>query len=239
MSLSIKQAAIVLLPSLIAGAIGYSQYQPQQAQSEGLIKPSELAPISLIKVVPYPEFENLALIERNVNPSRTQVAVAPIRFVNGEVLEGEEINDPLVSTDPTPTESVSAKSTSHHSDGVEFEELDLSSLSPELAQQIQDAFTSTDAQSSDYAYDDKKESPVVSLQNEGQRFAGKLPAMNLQTHMFASNQQGRWIKVNGKEVHEGEWITPQVQLMTINPRNVVISYDGEQIEMPALYEWRG
>ncbi len=257
MSAPIKQAAIILLPSLVAIAVGYSQYQPSQPQKEALIEAPEMAPISLIKVMPYPEFDNLVLVERSENQGRTPVATTPVGLVNAEVNHGDIGNEPLalanrtaetVPADSQPAAStqsdLAAKSPASGADGVEFEELDLSSLSPELAKQIQDAFASTDASSSDDAYGDDKysdreESPVVSLPDERARFSGKLPAMNLQTHMFASNEESRWIKVNGKEVHQGEWITPKVQLMTINPRNVVISYQGEQIEMPALYEWRG
>ncbi|MDN3681586.1 general secretion pathway protein GspB [Vibrio tapetis subsp. quintayensis] len=239
MSLSIKQAAIVLLPSVIAVAIGYTQYQPVQPQPPVLIESSELAPISLIKVMPYPEFDNLTLIARKPNYiGANAVAVAtPVSFVNGELVDSKAMDESLVSRESS--KPVPAKSTSQADDGVEFEELDLSSLSPELAKQIQDAFASTDALNSNDTYSEREETPKISLPDESARFTGKLPAMNLQTHMFASNQQSRWIKVNGKEVYEGEWITPQVQLVTINPRNVVIRYEGEQIEMPALYEWRG
>nr|WP_281259838.1 general secretion pathway protein GspB [Vibrio albus] len=63
--------------------------------------------------------------------------------------------------------------------------------------------------------------------------------MDLQTHMYSSSAEGRWVKINGQELHEGDWLDDQVQLLSISPRNIVVRFGGQQIEIPALYEWEG
>lgn len=212
-------AAILLLPSAVAASLAWWQYQPQALPLAQEPAPS-LAPITLVKELPYPEFGTLAAIERR---ERVSVRVIPQPRVQPLRSESREaVSTPVKRQEQTQEE------------GVALDELDLSTLSPELAMRVQSAFNSTEREP-----ESKVDSPTVSLEKESARFKGQLPALNLQTHMFSSNEQSRWIKVNGKEVHQGEWITPQVQLLTITPRTVVIGYAGEQIELPALYEWQG
>ncbi len=53
-------------------------------------------------------------------------------------------------------------------------------------------------------------------------------------------EKNRWVKVNGKEVYQGEWIVPnQVKLITMTPRALTVQFQNQLIEIPALYEWRG
>jgi len=216
-----KNATILLLPSVFAASLAWWQYQPQALPLVQQPSPS-LAPTTRVKELPYPEFGSLAAIERR------------------ELLSASVIRQPVTSSSHSekqlPTTAQAQESVNEQ--GVALDELDLSTLSPELAMRVQSAFSSTERAPAS-ASESQGENPTVSLEKESARFKGLLPALNLQTHMFASNEQSRWIKVNGKEVHQGEWITPQVQLLTITPRTVVIGYAGEQIELPALYEWRG
>ncbi|WED23317.1 general secretion pathway protein GspB [Vibrio sp. JC009] len=57
--------------------------------------------------------------------------------------------------------------------------------------------------------------------------------------MYASDSKRRWVKINDKELSEGEWLDTSIQLISISPRNIVIAFNGQQVEIPALYEWEG
>ncbi|CSD07266.1 general secretion pathway protein B [Vibrio cholerae] len=115
-------------------------------------------------------------------------------------------------------------------------DLDLTQLSPELALRVQAIMRD---QSSEPATPSTPTSAAVSLTQHSDRYQGQLPALNFQMHAFSSNEQKRWIKVNGVEYREGDMLTPEVKLESIKPQSSVIIFGGEEIEIPALYDWKG
>ncbi|GAB7219198.1 general secretion pathway protein GspB [Vibrio comitans] len=119
-------------------------------------------------------------------------------------------------------------------------ELDLSGLSPELANSVASVLENP----SNYQVDEISENELshvqaVELDKDSERFRGRLPALNLQTHMYASNPKHRWVKVNGSEVQEGDAIDGGIKIVEIAPRYIVVEFSGERIEIPALYDWQG
>lgn len=122
---------------------------------------------------------------------------------------------------------------------LDIDDLDLSGLSPELAAR----FESVLSEPAEYEIEENPESiesdGYLQLDKSGSQLVGRLPALNFQTHNYTSKPSRRWIKVNGKEVNVGGSITPAISLLEINPRNVVIEFKGQEIEIPALYEWKG
>ncbi len=69
------------------------------------------------------------------------------------------------------------------------------------------------------------------------RVLTRLPAMSFSAHMYASARQNRWVRANGQQVYEGDWINDQVQLVNIEPQRVVLSFEGELFTMAALTDW--
>lgn len=112
-----------------------------------------------------------------------------------------------------------------------IDDLDLSQLSPELALRVQSALkpSSTPTPTSN----------VSQLAQQGLKWTGQLPALNFQTHVYSSKPDKRWVKVNGVEYQEGDWIATGVQLVSIEPQHCMVSFSGERIEIPALYDWQG
>jgi general secretion pathway protein B len=64
-----------------------------------------------------------------------------------------------------------------------------------------------------------------------------LPAMSFAAHMFASEPQERWVRVNGKELGEGDWIAPDLQIVEITQNHVIMNYKGQYFRMAALTDW--
>lgn len=84
------------------------------------------------------------------------------------------------------------------------------------------------------------DAPMVNLVGHEKTYQGRLPKMNFETHMYSSKLTSRWIKVNGSNVHEGEWIVDKVvKLEKILPGSLVVRFDGQNVQIPALYEWAG
>lgn len=116
-------------------------------------------------------------------------------------------------------------------------ELDLSQLSPEMAARVESILKADDSEQRNQT--DSQASQAVPLLQHSDEFSGALPAMNFQTHVYASNAVKRWIKVNGVEYHEGDNIFDNVQLVAIKPQSTIVRFRNKQIEIPALYDWRG
>lgn len=64
-----------------------------------------------------------------------------------------------------------------------------------------------------------------------------LPAMSFSTHIFASNKDDRWVRVNGTQMREGDWIEGEVQIVEITQHHVVLNYQGQSFRMAALTDW--
>ncbi|WP_218355374.1 general secretion pathway protein GspB [Alteromonas lipotrueiana] len=69
------------------------------------------------------------------------------------------------------------------------------------------------------------------------RLLTRLPAMKFSAHMYASNPVDRWVRVNGSQRGEGDWIADNVQVIKIEGRRVILSFQGEQFSMAALTDW--
>ncbi|MEZ8105438.1 general secretion pathway protein GspB [Vibrio cortegadensis] len=120
-----------------------------------------------------------------------------------------------------------------------LEELDLSSLSPELALKFQSALQAT-ADSDPFSANEKLfNRETIDIDKTGDQYQGRLPALNLQTHMYSSDRQRRWVKINDHEYSEGDWIENQIQLLKIKPQSVIVEFEDQLLELPALYEWQG
>ncbi|WP_405128132.1 general secretion pathway protein GspB [Pseudoalteromonas sp. PB2-1] len=69
----------------------------------------------------------------------------------------------------------------------------------------------------------------VSLQNQ-------LPTIKYQAHIYASETSKRWIKLNGRELYEGDSIGV-LSVVEITPEQSLLSYDGYEFTLKALQDW--
>ena len=69
------------------------------------------------------------------------------------------------------------------------------------------------------------------------RLLTRLPRMVFSAHMYASEPNERWVRVNGQQLGEGEWIDDQVQIINIEGPHVVLQFQGELFRMAALTDW--
>ena len=157
------------------------------------------------------------------------------------------------STDSYATVTKPAAKQSGDQDPYQLDNLDLSGLSPKLAAQLKSAIVATDGESYqdnelDRSGDEVDDQSVVKAPKQSQSkvipigllpasIQNQLPKMNFEQHIYSSTPTKRWVKVNGKELHEGDSIAPGVKLARIESRDVVLKFDGYEISMPALSEW--
>lgn len=57
-----------------------------------------------------------------------------------------------------------------------------------------------------------------------------LPSIKYQAHIYSSSADKRWIKLNGRELHEGESIGA-LMVKEITPEQSVIDFDGYEFSL--------
>lgn len=63
-----------------------------------------------------------------------------------------------------------------------------------------------------------------------------VPSIAFEMHIYASDGQG-WVRVNGRDRYEGDYIGRELLLNEILPQKVVLSFRGEKFTMNALTSW--
>ncbi|NVK55679.1 MAG: general secretion pathway protein GspB [Alteromonadaceae bacterium] len=69
------------------------------------------------------------------------------------------------------------------------------------------------------------------------RLLTRLPTMDFSAHMYASRPADRWVRVNGLDKSEGDWINDKVQIVNIEAQRVILRFEGEVFAMSALTDW--
>ncbi|RYU69988.1 general secretion pathway protein GspB [Aliivibrio finisterrensis] len=223
-------SAIVVLPPLAVSAyIAFPYYQASQQET------------------PLPELSYTQLdfpsITTNKLPIRAQ-ELALQRSSQSDKTDADAITVIPSNTSVTQPQSNRAevkKQIEDTASSLDINKLDLSGLSPELAARFESVLNDPSEYEDHEAIEDEplESNGYLELDKNGSQLSGRLPPLNFQTHNYTSKPSRRWVKVNGQEVNIGGSITPSITLLEINPRDVVIEFKGQKIEVPALYEWKG
>ncbi|WP_264874750.1 general secretion pathway protein GspB [Vibrio agarivorans] len=123
--------------------------------------------------------------------------------------------------------------------------LDLSQLSPEIAQRLQSVMSQPSttneptSNTSTQIATTPSQQRVIALAHNSNDYYGRLPAMNFQTHVYSRAEDKRWVKINDVEYMQGDELNGGVVLESIEPQSCVIRFEGERLRIPALYDWKG
>ncbi|ALR16541.1 general secretion pathway protein GspB [Vibrio natriegens] len=219
-----KHASLLLLPIGIS-ALGTAWYLEKLTPKTQAATPVAVAVAEVVQpfeVLDYPDVSQLAQLPREW-PS------AELSGDMGSYMPSEE----YVSSNQGTASPVAQNQASDDDLDFTLDDIDLSSLSPDLAMKVENALSKSGSATS------QRSTPVNDLEGNAQQWQGRLPALNLQTHMYASDSQRRWVKINNVEYHQGDVVDGQVTLKEIQPQAVIVEFEGEQIRIPALYEWEG
>ncbi|MGD8172951.1 general secretion pathway protein GspB [Vibrio sp. TRT 21S02] len=215
--------ACLLVP--VAIATGVSVYQIYQSKLAQWQEHSQPKPVTVeveasYSVQDYPEFGRLALNHYQPMP---RVELSPQR--------AEEV---LTQVTPAHVEEAAAPIEVKGDNALAG--LDLSALPPELALRVENALGDTNTSRSSSAT--RRQDSIIELAQQADKWHGKLPALNFQTHVYSSNEKKRWVKINGTEYSQGDWIG-DIQLVAIEQQSCVIQLGEQRLRVPALYDWKG
>ncbi|WP_438823501.1 general secretion pathway protein GspB [Alteromonas sp. P256] len=114
-------------------------------------------------------------------------------------------------------------------------------VSPELMARFNAAVEALDEQSPGSAREPETKVTVrddtLRVDQLPVRLLTRLPTMNFSAHMYASQPRDRWVRVNGRQLSEGDWIADKVQIVNIEAQRVVLAFEDEIFTMAALTDW--
>ena len=114
-------------------------------------------------------------------------------------------------------------------------------VSPELLARFNQAVAALDTQAENDDFEPKTKVTVRdNIQRVDQlpvRLLTRLPSMSFSAHMYASRPDDRWVRVNGIQMSEGDWIDDKVQIVNIEAQQVVLGFEEELFTMAALTDW--
>ncbi|NRA85353.1 MAG: general secretion pathway protein GspB [Gammaproteobacteria bacterium] len=110
--------------------------------------------------------------------------------------------------------------------------------SPEISSDLVNRFNQAIA---DMAADELKPTTVTqhpkALTRYPQWYQNLVPSLDFSSHIYSSEKQDRWVKVNQQVVKEGELINAELRLVGITPEEVIIELQQRQFTLPALSSW--
>ncbi|CAK1767972.1 general secretion pathway protein GspA [Vibrio crassostreae] len=240
-------------PQLLSATLPNTQTQPVIESQISDVDTADLNAVEEVKddplfvVRPAPVSQALKALPRQemyaqVDSESTNVAggsIVPLASSESSARASEESELSLAQPEVQP--GVSNENTALQSDSDLLQGLDLSELPPDLALKLESIMG--EQQSAPEPMDSRpagqRGSQVIELETHTNSLSGVLPKLDLQTHMYSSSETKRWVKVNGQEVAQGDWIGQDIQLLEIKPQSVIIEFNQQKIEIPALYEWKG
>ncbi|AVQ87312.1 hypothetical protein C7R88_08435 [Plesiomonas shigelloides] len=66
-----------------------------------------------------------------------------------------------------------------------------------------------------------------------------IPALRFEVHNYVSAPDKRWVRINGQVYRSGAQLAKGVQLLRIEPEQIVLAVKGQQAALPALQDWPG
>ncbi|MGL5678620.1 MAG: general secretion pathway protein GspB [Plesiomonas shigelloides] len=66
-----------------------------------------------------------------------------------------------------------------------------------------------------------------------------IPSLRFEVHNYVSAPDKRWVRINGQVYRSGAQLAKGVQLLRIEPEQIVLVVKGQQAALPALQDWPG
>lgn len=116
-------------------------------------------------------------------------------------------------------------------------QLEQSDVSAELRGKFESALAAADAPQRRKQEINYHDAPALDINQLDDLLQRQLPSLHFEAHVYASDAKQRWIKVNGKDLQQGQWVTADVQVKEILPQYVVLQFHHTQFSIEALTDW--
>lgn len=79
--------------------------------------------------------------------------------------------------------------------------------------------------------------PARDIRTLDEMLQRQIPPLRFEAHVYASDPAQRWVKVNGKDLQEGQWVTADIQIKEITANYVMMQTGRQLFSMEALTDW--
>lgn len=115
--------------------------------------------------------------------------------------------------------------------------LDLSEVDPKLAQAFQKALSETSEVEQEQELVNESGEYAIPIDELPHDLKQTIPSITYSSHVYSSSSQRRRIKINGKELAEGESIGSDLEVLEIAPNSVILRHKGQSFSLEALTDW--
>lgn len=149
--------------------------------------------------------------------------------------------DPVRAMPETETVQVAAEPVTRPAQPAmpSLDELEDTEVSAELQQRFAQAMDELEQEGSGRSQVRVHDAPARDITELAPQVQRQLPPMRFEAHVFATMPSRRWVKVNGRTLQQGQWLTTDIQLVEIHQNHVVLRYRQQEFSMAALSEWPG
>ena len=171
-------------------------------------------------------------VEQQVMPlTVTQVALPPAPAPYQPKLIAKLDNDRVVveKTQTTRERDPNPQSTTDNTNA------ELTTAQSQLAQQFSQVMQEMASEKEEPPQGAKLHAQALTLYP--QWYQNLVPPLEFSSHIYASDANERWVRVNEQVVKEGELIDSNMRLVRVEPQEVVIEMQQRQFTLPALSSW--
>lgn len=178
------------------------------------------------------EPEALAVAKPQVNPEVEPVDDAPHIAQASTSLEPQE---PAARQDE-PQQVVTAERPARAS-MPSLSDIDEQDVTTELQERFSQAMDATNQRATPRQSVQMHNAPAVDISALDEDTQRQLPALRFEAHVYASIPAQRWVKVNGRTLQQGQWLSTDVQVVEILPNFVLLRYRQQEFSVEALSDW--
>ena len=109
-------------------------------------------------------------------------------------------------------------------------------VSDELRDKFSQALKATE-QTSQQRVIRSNDAPAPDISTLDAALLQQIPALRFDAHVYATSATQRWVKVNGKTLQEGQWVTADIRIREITQQYVLLQLGSELFSMAALTQW--
>ena len=120
----------------------------------------------------------------------------------------------------------------------QFNDAQLSGVSDDLKRAFAEAVAATESMDSSDTVTTATQSSAMAEPIEllPDAIQSKIPSLVYQAHIYATEQDKRWIKLNGYELYEGDSVG-RLRVIEITPEKTVLSVDNYEFSLQAMQDW--
>ncbi|MEH8019784.1 general secretion pathway protein GspB [Rheinheimera metallidurans] len=110
-------------------------------------------------------------------------------------------------------------------------------VSSELRDKFASALKATERGNNNTTERNSISAPATDINSLDTQLQRQIPELRFEAHVYATAANQRWVKVNGKTLQEGQWVTADIRIKEITPQYVLMTLGNQLFSMAALSAW--